>query len=75
MTDDIHERVKALQLLDERLHDFEQVAGPAVNDPIYPLWRHHLQVMREEASALRVQLWPRGRLAMRRGLRPSGPSC
>jgi hypothetical protein len=46
---------KVLQLLDERLREYA-THGPDASDPAHALWSRHLQILREEGSALRLRL-------------------
>ncbi|MDB5750473.1 MAG: hypothetical protein JWP65_894 [Ramlibacter sp.] len=50
------ETMRALELLEQRLREFEVEPGPTEPDPIYLLWQRHLQIMREEAATLRLLL-------------------
>ncbi|QJW84347.1 hypothetical protein HK414_12910 [Ramlibacter terrae] len=56
MYHDKAETLRALQLPEGKLREYEAQPGPGPSDPTYPLWTRHLQVMREEASVLRTQL-------------------
>lgn len=61
MYHDKTQTLRALQLLEHKLREYEDQPGPGPSDRTYPLWSRHLQVMREEAAALRERLQEAGR--------------
>ena len=56
MYHDKTETLRALRLLEQKLREYEDQPGPGPSDPVYPPWSRLLQLMREEAMALRERL-------------------